>query len=503
MADSPENRLLAGRYQLVSKLGQGGMGSVWCAHDRHLRIQVAIKLLDADIVDDEDARARFQREALSAAQLRSTHIVHITDHGIDGHTPFIAMELLEGESLAARLRRQNKLSLAETVQILSQVARALTVAHSRGIAHRDLKPDNVFIVREGDIEIVKVLDFGIAKRLDVQTYSGAVKTRTGTLLGTPYYMSPEQAHGKGLVDHRTDVWSFGVIGYECITGRRPFDEQTLAALLLAICSEVPPTPSSVALVPSGFDEWFSRATARDLARRFSSAAEAAQALAALGTATSEHPTTTSSSPFTKTVASTTSPSAETIKPSSVTNPGRATKAKVSAKMLLLALPAVAALGGIGWWLNAGPSTPESAASAASILAATPALSPDSLSTPLLAAAPSVAPAAAPASSPENAPEHAAAVAPAAPSIAPVAATTPSTAPSTIRSAVATAPSATLTPRSASAASVVTKPAGPTAGVTKTEKKPSVSAAPPGPANTPVTRTPSTQQKPRSRDYAGF
>ncbi|HMA92639.1 MAG TPA: serine/threonine-protein kinase [Polyangiaceae bacterium] len=250
------------------------------------------------------------------------------------------------------------------------------MAHSRGIAHRDLKPDNVFLVREGDVEIVKVLDFGIAKRLDVQTYSGAAKTRTGTLLGTPYYMSPEQAHGKTLVDHRTDVWSFGVIGYECITGRRPFDEQTLAALLLAICSEAPPTPSSVALVPKGFDEWFSRATARELDRRFSSAAEAAQALAALGTATSEGPTaslTKSSSLFTKTVEATTTPLVETVKPSSVTSSGAPVKGKpFSKRVLLVALPAVAALGGMAWWLSSKPSAPESAVSTPSVLAATPA-----------------------------------------------------------------------------------------------------------------------------------
>src|SRR5512145_2102625 len=164
VADTPENRLLAGRYQFVSKLGQGGMGSVWRANDLHLRIEVAIKIIDAEIATSEEAWARFQREALAAAQLRSTHIVHITDHGIDGDTPFIAMELLEGESLASRLRRQRTLSLAETANVLAQVARALTVAHGKGIVHRDLKPDNVFIVREGDIEIVKVLDFGIAKR---------------------------------------------------------------------------------------------------------------------------------------------------------------------------------------------------------------------------------------------------------------------------------------------------------------------------------------------------
>ncbi len=144
-----EGRVLAQRYRLVAKLGEGGMGSVWRAEHLTLNTQVAIKLIDPSIAQSKDALARFQREAQSAAELRSTHIVQIIDYGVDDNTPFIAMELLRGESVAERLVRLGRLSPNDAIQILSQVARALTLAHEKGIVHRDLKPDNIFIVREG------------------------------------------------------------------------------------------------------------------------------------------------------------------------------------------------------------------------------------------------------------------------------------------------------------------------------------------------------------------
>jgi serine/threonine protein kinase len=224
------------------------------------------------------------------AELRSAHIVQIIDYGIDGNTPFIAMELLEGESLAARLDRLGKLPADDTARILLQVARALTRAHEKGIVHRDLKPDNIFIVREGDEEIAKVLDFGVAKKLDTLSLnSGVTTTRTGALLGTPYYMSPEHALGQTSLDHRTDIWALGVIAYECLTGRRPFERDSFGALLMSICHEPLPTPSKVASVPPGFDAWFARAASRDLAARFQTAAEAAAELCVISCVVLEHP----------------------------------------------------------------------------------------------------------------------------------------------------------------------------------------------------------------------
>jgi eukaryotic-like serine/threonine-protein kinase len=284
-----QERVLAGRYRLISKLGEGGMGSVWRAEHLTLRTQVAIKLIDASIAESSEAVGRFQREAQAAAELRSTHIVQILDYGIDDGTPFIAMELLQGESLSSRLERLGKLSPMSTADVLAQVADALCMAHDIGIVHRDLKPDNIFIVRERNNEVVKVLDFGIAKKVGALSAGSGVKTNTGAMLGTPYYMSPEQALGRTSIDNRTDIWSLGVIAHECLTGQRPFERETLGALLGAICYEPVPTPSQNASVPPGFDEWFARTAARDPDARYSSAEEAALALRTICGLANEQP----------------------------------------------------------------------------------------------------------------------------------------------------------------------------------------------------------------------
>ncbi len=284
-----QDRVLAGRYRLIAKLGEGGMGSVWRAEHLTLHTQVAVKLIDPTIAETREATMRFQREAQASAELRSTHIVQILDYGIDERMPFIVMELLEGESLAARLRRLEKFTPSSTAQILSQVARSLSRAHQRGIVHRDLKPDNIFIVQEDADEVVKVLDFGIAKKLDGLSLSSDIKTHTGMILGTPYYMSPEQALGQTDIDHRADIWSVGIIGFECMTGVRPFERDTFGALLMAICHEPLPKPSQLGTVPAGFDDWFARSTARNKDERFQSAAEAATELRVICQTVSERP----------------------------------------------------------------------------------------------------------------------------------------------------------------------------------------------------------------------
>jgi eukaryotic-like serine/threonine-protein kinase len=274
-----EGTVLGGKYALLTKLGQGGMGSVWRAEHIQLRSPVAVKLIDAQIVANPEALARFMREAQSAAALRSPHVVQILDYGADRGVPYIAMELLEGESLAHRLARVGRLPPAQTAHIMTHVGRAIGKAHEAGVVHRDLKPDNIFVVHNDDEEVAKVLDFGIAKAsggsFGVGTGSA---TRTGAILGTPYYMSPEQAEGTKLVDHRTDIWALGVIAYECLVGQRPFESEALGSLLLAICTRPLPVPSQVADVPVGFDAWFARACARELPDRFQSAREAASEL---------------------------------------------------------------------------------------------------------------------------------------------------------------------------------------------------------------------------------
>ncbi len=274
-------QILAGKYRLERELGRGGMGSVWLAQHLTLRSPVAIKLIDPAIANSPEALARFLREAQAAASLRSPHVVQVLDHGVDEGVPFIVMELMEGESLATRLERQQRLSPEETAGIITQVARAMTRAHEAGIVHRDLKPDNIFVVRNDEEEVAKVLDFGVAKSHTHGVGAVSSATRTGSVLGTPYYMSPEQAEGSKAVDHRTDLWAMGVIAWECLLGRKPFDAETLGGLLLAICARDLPVPSRVGVVPAGFDAWFARACARDVSVRFSSARELAAELRAL------------------------------------------------------------------------------------------------------------------------------------------------------------------------------------------------------------------------------
>jgi serine/threonine-protein kinase len=273
--------VLADKYRLVAELGRGGMGSVWRAEHLVLRSHVAVKLVLSRVAESEPLRARFLREAQAAAALRSPHVVQILDFGVCADTPFMVMELLEGESLRERLTRLSALSLADTTRIVVHVARALERAREAGIVHRDLKPDNVFLVRNADEEIAKVLDFGIAKASGDTASGIGAETQTGAVLGTPHYMSPEQARGTRAVDHRSDVWALGVIAYECLTGRRPFDSAVLGDLLVKICTDPLVVPSRIAAVPPGFDEWMLRALEREPDRRFASAAEMADALRAV------------------------------------------------------------------------------------------------------------------------------------------------------------------------------------------------------------------------------
>ncbi len=194
-----ENEVLADRFRLERELGRGGMGSVWLAHHLSLDIPCAVKFIDDNVDHSEELRSRFQQEARAAAKLRSPNVVQILDHGVWHGTPFIAMELLEGETLAARLEHRGQLSAGETVRLLKDVARALIKAQELGIVHRDIKPENVFIVRDADRDIAKVLDFGVAKvTRQPNMLTSDHRTRTGTVLGTPYYMSPEHSFGVQL-----------------------------------------------------------------------------------------------------------------------------------------------------------------------------------------------------------------------------------------------------------------------------------------------------------------
>lgn len=254
------------------------MGEVWRGEHLGLGTPVAVKLLNPAVLDSKVAAARFKREAQAAASLRGNNVVQLLDYGVEDDSPYIVMELLEGESLASRLSRMAPLSARDTAHLLGQVGKAVAKAHGLSIVHRDLKPDNVFIVRDGDEEVAKVLDFGIAKTLSNESLQLSIQTTSGAILGTPHYMSPEQASGRAKVDHRSDIWSFGVIAFECLTGYRPFNGSTLGGLVVAICTDPIPTPSNVGPVPRRFDDWFFRCVARDAAQRFQTMMEAVTAL---------------------------------------------------------------------------------------------------------------------------------------------------------------------------------------------------------------------------------
>ncbi|MBX3202288.1 MAG: serine/threonine protein kinase [Labilithrix sp.] len=287
----PSQGLVGGKYQLIRMIGRGGMGSVWEARHASLGTPSAIKFIEAEYADSQEARSRFDREAKAAATIQSKHAIQIYDHGVtDDGKPYIVMELLQGEPLDKRIDRLCRMSLQDTARIIQQVSRGLARAHERGIIHRDLKPENIFIVRnqDDDEEVAKVLDFGIAKMSNGPGNPGMTSsTKTGAVLGTPFYMSPEQARGLRNVDHRTDVWSLGVIAFKCITGKLPFDGESVGDLLVKICTSPVPVPSQVVPgIPPNFDAWFMRALEREPERRFPNVTELSDALAfAAGIAT--------------------------------------------------------------------------------------------------------------------------------------------------------------------------------------------------------------------------
>jgi serine/threonine-protein kinase len=283
-ADAVPTQLVAGKYQLTRMLGRGGMGSVWEGIHTSLGTRVAVKFIETEYADSREARSRFENEARAAATLRSKHVVQVFDHGVlDDGRPYIVMEFLAGEPLDRRLDRVGRLPPAETAKIVSQICRALAKAHEAGIVHRDLKPENVFLVwdEEDGSDIVKVVDFGIAK-FNNSSIGISSATRTGSVLGTPYYMSPEQARGLRSVDYRSDLWSVGVIVYRCMIGVLPFDGEAIGDLLVKLCTAPLPVPSQSGVpVPPGFDEWFARALQREPSARFATALELSESLSAV------------------------------------------------------------------------------------------------------------------------------------------------------------------------------------------------------------------------------
>jgi serine/threonine protein kinase len=275
--DPVAGTLVAQRFRLVRELGRGSMGTVWLADHETLGLRCAVKFTTAEAERDPAYRERFEREARAIAQLDCPNVVRVLDYDVFEGVPFLAMECLAGEDLETRIRRVGRLPPADVLRIVTQVAQGLARAHAAGIIHRDLKPGNVFLARDGDREVAKILDFGLAK---MAASDGAVAmTQVGSILGTPVYMSPEQARSLGDIDERSDLWSLAVITYECLLGKLPFDGPSLGEVFARIMFEPIPVPSAVdPTVPRAFDRWWERAVCRDVEGRFASAREMVDAL---------------------------------------------------------------------------------------------------------------------------------------------------------------------------------------------------------------------------------
>ena len=288
--------VIAGRYRLDKRLAVGGMGSLWTAQHTQLDTPVAIKFMDPNHAGSAMGRTRFEREAKTAASLKSAHVVQVHDYGVEDDRPYIVMELLQGEDLGKRLKRERRLSLQVTSSILTQIARGLRRAHDAGLIHRDLKPPNIFMARGDDEEVVKILDFGIAK--DTMGAKLGEGTQTGELMGSPHFMSPEQIRSSKDIDHRSDLWSLGVILFRALTGALPFQGDAIGAVIAHILADPIPAPSSVypSLSPI-VDAYFARAFSRDPATRFQSAREMAESFAALVVEASGAPRGTSPSTY--------------------------------------------------------------------------------------------------------------------------------------------------------------------------------------------------------------
>lgn len=265
--------LLGERYRLDELIGRGGMASVWSATDTVLGRPVAVKRLHAGLLADAEHAERFRREAMLVARLSHPNLVHLLDRGDDPEGPYLVMELVEGENLKTRVRREGALDPDDAARICAQVGRALAYAHAQGVVHRDIKAQNVLITPDGG---VKLADFGIARLMEPDDQHGL--TRTDMMMGSADYLSPEQADGRP-VDARTDVYSLGILLYECLTGALPFRGEGFVGVAMKHCSEPLPDPRGAS---PGIPDWLAsitlRAAAKDPADRFPSAADMVAAL---------------------------------------------------------------------------------------------------------------------------------------------------------------------------------------------------------------------------------
>jgi len=269
--------IIDGKYRTIRLIGEGGMGAVYEAENIRIHRKVAIKVLHAGVAETAEAVQRFEREAQAAGRIGSEHIVEVLDLGnLASGDRYMVMEFMDGDSLSGRIKSKGRLSPSELYPIAHQLLAALDAAHGAGIIHRDLKPDNVYLLRSrsGVADFVKLLDFGISKFNQLSGDSGFSMTRTGAVMGTPYYMAPEQAKGAKDADHRVDLYAAGVILYESVTGEVPFNADTFNELLFKIVLEEPrPVQQLAPEIDPGFAAIITKAMARDPAARFQTAKE--------------------------------------------------------------------------------------------------------------------------------------------------------------------------------------------------------------------------------------
>jgi serine/threonine-protein kinase len=276
--------VVGGRYKIVRTLGAGGMGGVYEAEHELIGKRVALKCLHREYTRDRDLVERFKREARAATAIGNEHIVDVTDMGdLPDGAPFLVMEMLSGKTLSGLIEEEGPMRIARAVHVARQVCDALGAAHDKGIVHRDLKPENVFLTRRGgDPDFVKVLDFGISKMHSSERRDRGL-TRTGMAIGTPSYMSPEQAQGLRDVDARTDIWALGVILYEMLAGRRPFDAESYPMLLMRIVGQDPePVARWRKDVPDALSAIVMQCLVKPMGSRMQSMRELGTALAPFG-----------------------------------------------------------------------------------------------------------------------------------------------------------------------------------------------------------------------------
>lgn len=275
--------VIRGKYRVDRVIGEGGMGVVVAATHLNLERSVAIKLLNAKSSDSDEAIERFTREARAAAKIKSEHVGRVLDvDQLPSGAPFIVMEFLEGHDLACELRDGKKLPYAEAVRIVLQACEAIAEAHAGGIVHRDLKPANIFLAKgSSGATTVKVLDFGISKitrrEPGADITANKALTNPTSMLGSPLYMSPEQMRASTEVDARTDIWSLGVILYEALSGRSPFDAKTIPMICAAVLSQEP-APLDVPKLPPGIERVVLRSLEKDPAKRYRDVAHFVRAL---------------------------------------------------------------------------------------------------------------------------------------------------------------------------------------------------------------------------------